>query len=409
MSLTKRFKFSASKINNLPPNPPESKSTELELSDTETIGLKCLVGKTGSKRFLLRYTSPITKRKSSIALARWPDLSIEAVRKKARNLKEQIADGIDPKLERDNHVIDVIPTVYEFFHQTYLPLAKKKKITWSDDVARFQHCSSIHNLPFDKLTANHLLKIQLTMGETENKRRNGTYAVATINRVIALMKTVCRLAYRMLDIVSVGDKVSLFPEDNVRTRYLTLDETRRLIDVARQYPCISSGCLIAMLFLTGCRSSELRLRRWSEFDYVKRTLFIPRTKNGSSHTVYLSDLMLEILQSIPRQKNNPYIFSGHKYARPISMSRRAFKLIKLEASIPNPDELVIHCARHTVGSLLVSNGVPLTQIQKQLNHKDLSSTQRYSKLSEDKQRETASYLSEMIMNDGAMHKPGLKR
>lgn len=407
MSLVKRFKFSASKINNLPSNPTESKSTELEISDTELIGLKCLVGKTGNKRFLLRYVSPVTRHKSSIALGRWPDLSIDIVRNKGRQYKEQIANGLDPKLERDNQVIDIIPTVREFFYQTYLPLAKKKKRTWNDDIARFQHCRSIHDLPFDKLTANHLLKIQLTLSETKNKHRQGVYAIATVNRVIALMKTVCKLGYRLLDVPSVGDKISLFAEDNVRTRILSLDETRRLVDVARNYHCTSSGCLIAMLFLTGCRFGEMQLRLWSELDYKNRTLFVPRTKNGTSHTIYLSDLMLEILQSIPRQKNNPYIFSGYKYARPISMPRRAFKFIKLEAGIPNPDELVCHSARHNMGSQLVSSGVPLTQIQKLLNHKDLSSTLRYSKLSEDKQRETASYLSNMITNNGVMNKSGV--
>jgi len=38
-----------------PSNPENSSSTELEVPDTEIIGLKCLPGKTGNKHFLLRY------------------------------------------------------------------------------------------------------------------------------------------------------------------------------------------------------------------------------------------------------------------------------------------------------------------------------------------------------------------
>lgn len=72
--MNKKFKFTISSLNNLPKNPASSKSTELEFTDTEVIGLKCLVGKTGNKRFLLRYVSPVTHKKASIALGRWPDI-----------------------------------------------------------------------------------------------------------------------------------------------------------------------------------------------------------------------------------------------------------------------------------------------------------------------------------------------
>ncbi|MCG7584958.1 site-specific integrase [Photobacterium sp. OFAV2-7] len=392
--MNKKFKFTPSSLNNLPKNPASSKSTELEFSDTEVIGLKCLVGKTGNKRFLLRYTSPVTRKKASIGLGRWPDIDLLTVRKKARKLKEQVVDGIDPRQERDKKLNNVMPTVSEFFHKVYLPLAKKRKRTWNDDEARFRHCHSIHNLPFDQLTANHLLKIQLDMSEA--KCRDGVYAVATVNRVIALMKTVCKLAFRLLDIPNVGDKVSLLPENNIRTRYLDLDETRRLVKAAREYHCPNTGGFIALLFLTGCRDSELRLRRWDELDLDKRILSIPRTKNGSSHVIYLSDLMVEIFRSIQRVTGNPYIFAGNKIGKPIYQPRYAFKVIKVRAGIENPDEVVFHTARHSVASNLISNGVELTAVQKLLNHRDISSTQRYAKLSEAKQRDTASYLSAMV-------------
>lgn len=53
--MSKQFKFSTAQLSSFPPNPPSSRSTETEYSDTEVTGLKCLVGKTGAKRFLLRY------------------------------------------------------------------------------------------------------------------------------------------------------------------------------------------------------------------------------------------------------------------------------------------------------------------------------------------------------------------
>ena len=86
--MNKKFKFTIPTLNNLPKNHATSKSTELEFTDTEVIGLKCLVGKTGNKRFLLRSISPVTRKKASIALGRWPDIDLPTVRKKARSYKQ---------------------------------------------------------------------------------------------------------------------------------------------------------------------------------------------------------------------------------------------------------------------------------------------------------------------------------
>lgn len=66
--MNKKFKFTTSSLSNLSRHSYSSKSTELEFSDTEVIGLRCLVGRTGNKRFLLRYTSPVTRKKASIGL-----------------------------------------------------------------------------------------------------------------------------------------------------------------------------------------------------------------------------------------------------------------------------------------------------------------------------------------------------
>ena len=390
--MQKKFRFTTAQLKNLPANPTDAAGSELEFTDTEVIGLKCLSGKTGSKRFLLRYQ--YKGRKKSIGIGRFPDIDLNTARKIARQHKADIAQGKDPKAERDT--ANAIPTVKAFFEDTYLPLAKKRKRTWNDDEARFLHCKPIFHIPFDQLTASHLLQIQLSMTEANHKGK--PYATATVNRVIALMKTICKLAYRLLDIPNVADKVSLLPENNTRTRYLSVEETKRFVEAARNYPKKTIGSFLALLFLLGCRDKELRHRKWDELDLARGTLTVPRTKNGSSHTLYLSDLMKEIISKISPTLGNPYIFSGNRKGKPIGQPRWAFRLIKEEAGIPNPEEVVFHTARHTVGSLLVSNGVPLTQIQKVLNHKDIASTQRYAKLSEGKQRETASYLSDWITN-----------
>jgi integrase len=389
--MNKRFKFTPTTLKALPANSSDSSSTELEFSDTEVVGLKCLSGKTDSKRFLLRYK--LKGRKFSIAIGRFPDVDLASARQVARKYKAMIANDINPKTEREAQIS--VPSISDFFWSTYLPLAKKRKTSWTDDVSRFTlHCGDIANIRYSDLTASHVLRIQIEMMESTHKHRN--YAPATCNRVTALLKTMGKLADRLLDIPNAAERVSLLPENNARTRYCDIDETRQLVAAARQYKCPSVGNFIALLFLMGCRLSELRLRQWDDVDLVHRTMMIPRTKNGTYHIIYLSNLMVDILSSIPRVYGNPYVFPGTKKGLPIAPPRLAFKLIKEQSGIPRPHEVVLHTARHSVASNLISHGVDISSVQKLLNHKSIESTLRYAKLSEGKQRETSDGLSALV-------------
>jgi len=99
--LSKRFKFTDKTIKALPHNPTHSTSTDVEYSDTQVIGLKCLVGKTGNKRFLFRYT--LNSRKQSIGLGSINDINVATARKIAQKHRVSLSEGTNPKADRDNH------------------------------------------------------------------------------------------------------------------------------------------------------------------------------------------------------------------------------------------------------------------------------------------------------------------
>ncbi|WP_060990009.1 tyrosine-type recombinase/integrase [Photobacterium leiognathi] len=90
------------------------------------------------------------------------------------------------------------------------------------------------------------------------------------------------------------------------------------------------------------------------------------------------------------------MFAGNIIGKPISRPQYAYEVIKQRANIKNPDEVVLHTARHSVASNLISNGADISAVQKLLNHRCIESTLRYAKLSEGKQRETSQRLSSLI-------------
>lgn len=70
--MSKSQRLTTTFLNNLKPNPANDKSTDYEVNLSAMkdcglpFGIRCLVGKSGGKRFLLRYTSPVTGKKASI-------------------------------------------------------------------------------------------------------------------------------------------------------------------------------------------------------------------------------------------------------------------------------------------------------------------------------------------------------
>ncbi|WP_165310219.1 integrase family protein [Vibrio ziniensis] len=403
--MSKSQRLTTTFLNNLKPNAKTAKSTDYEVNLSAMkdsglpIGVRCLVGKSGGKRFLLRYISPqIPGRKSAISLGRHPETDLVTLRKIAKEYRQKILEGIDPKLERDNQTAEKTMTLARFFDEVYLPLAKQKR-SWKDDAARFRLAKSIHHISIHDLTAADIIKVQMEMQNTVTIK--GTpYAPASINRVLALLKTINRQAYKLMDTPLIADKVSLLKEDNVRTGYLSEAQLKEFISHALNHEDKSIGAYLVLLFLTGARDKELRLRLKSDVNWEEKSLTIPHTKNGSSHIIYLSDYMLEILRSVPHVANNPYLFPGRKKGKPVGQPRHAFKAIKAKMGLPDiPGDkanLTLHSARHTVGSLLASQGVSLHDIAKQLNHADLSSTRRYSKLTVGRRREIGSRLSDMV-------------
>ncbi|MEZ9450458.1 tyrosine-type recombinase/integrase [Vibrio splendidus] len=393
--MKKQFYFTTATIKALKGNSAESKSSDIEYSDTGVIGLKVLVGRTGNRRFHLRYVSPVSQKKSSITIARWPDLSVEEARAKARKLKVQIADGIDPKIERDSRSAVVMPDVFTFFHETYLPWAKTRKKSWRDDETRFLRCKPIYKYQMDRLSTHAIMKLQSHLATETYKGK--PYSVATNNRVIALVKGFCSLSAKVFDLPNHATKVSLLPETGARERFLNIEETALLIKVARTYYCKVKGNLIAMLWLSGCRISELLERTWTDVSFEDRTLFIKTTKNKKSHQIYLSDLMLELLSELRdlKQPGNPYIFPSSREGTHISPPRKALKLILDRAGI-DPEGVVFHTARHSVASNLLNSGMDVTSVQRVLNHSDMSSTLIYRHFDKTALERGANALSDMV-------------
>jgi integrase len=391
-SLQKRFKFTDKAVKALPCNLRSSSSTELEFSDTQTIGLKCLVGKTGNKRFLFRYT--FNSKKQSLSIGSFNDINVATARKIAQKHRVSLSEGTNPKTERDSqHRL----TINEFFNQYYLPNIKKRKKTWTDDKYRYDVMIApiLGNILYKDLSTLAVQQLHLKLSETVNKQGN-CYAPATCNQALMILKSMTKSAIHL----SVVDEdvclpVKLFKLNNARTRFLNVHEVKRLIEACREYSNKTIAGYIALLALTGLRCSEVANIKVKDIDIKKRVVHIPMTKNGKPRSIYLTDLMLSFIARVPIKTDNPYLFAGRVKGKPLTTVRKTFIKLLHKAQI-DTQGVCLHTLRHSVASNLVSAGVSLRLVQEQLQHKSIISTQRYAKLTTESMRQTSETLSDLL-------------
>ena len=77
---------------------------------------------------------------------------------------------------------------------------------------------------------------------------------------------------------------------------------------------------LELLILTATRTGEVTKAKWEEFDLREQTWIIPaaRMKAGKEHRVPLSEHAMKILNALPREQDNPYVFIGTHQGAPLS-------------------------------------------------------------------------------------------
>ncbi len=146
-------------------------------------------------------------------------------------------------------------------------------------------------------------------------------------------------------------------------------------------------CLLEILYATGLRVSELVGLRLGQVKLDEGMLFI-KGKGGRERLVPLGAAALEILKEylaivnneiIKIKKAGDYLFASRGAMGHIT--RQAFaKELKLLAKKLNldADKISPHILRHAFASHLLENGADLRAVQQMLGHSDISTTQIYT-------------------------------
>ena len=160
----------------------------------------------------------------------------------------------------------------------------------------------------------------------------------------------------------------------LRERFLTVHETRHLGAALSAREAVSPvpALAVRLLLLTGCRQSEIRGLRWS--DYREGHLFLRDSKVGP-RTVWLSSPARALLDRLPRTAH--WAFPASNGAGPLSAGTldRFWRTLREEAGLP---DLRLHDLRHSFASFALRQGESVLTIGRLLGHRDPTTTLRYT-------------------------------
>jgi integrase len=151
-----------------------------------------------------------------------------------------------------------------------------------------------------------------------------------------------------------------------RTRTLSDQELARIWGAADGNDEFSP--IVRLLILLPCRRSEIGSAEWNQFDFDACTFTVPasKAKNGQAVKYVLTDMMLEVIRSIPRRERRDLLF-GRKNPTGFLAWDRAKKALDEKLKITEPWNL--HDLRRTLATRLSDLGTPPHVIAELLNHK----------------------------------------
>jgi integrase len=101
----------------------------------------------------------------------------------------------------------------------------------------------------------------------------------------------------------------------IRDYMLTLNQLGAYMNEVNKISNSLAKYALELIVLNGARKKEIVALKWEYIDLENRTYTLPRTKNGSRHTVYLADRSIQILQELKQlDPDTEYAFPSDKSA-----------------------------------------------------------------------------------------------
>lgn len=279
-------------------------------------------------------------------------------------------------LEKDIKSISVGSLV-----KKYNDYSQRNKKSWTTDVSRgklieqyFGSSYIISKLKPEKIETfkEHLLKANKTKATVNRylEQLSSMFSMAVDNGY--LKENPCR-------------KVKKFPTQNYTVRYLTKDEEQRLYEYLPPY----LKPIVTVALKTGLRKSNILQLRWEQIDFKLKCITVPENKGNKFIVLPLIEPLYSMFKELAEDDCEGYVFKNPDTGLPYQDIKKSWNTALEAAGISN---FRFHDLRHTVGTRLAEQNIPVNVIKDILAHSDVRTTMRYVHLTENSKANALSIL-----------------
>jgi integrase len=168
-----------------------------------------------------------------------------------------------------------------------------------------------------------------------------------------------------------------------RRQFLTFEEVQALYNTPCREPVLKNASLFSCL--TGLRFSDILALQWENFETYSDGGLCIRLRTKKTNAEVLNPISQEAYE-LCEKKSTGLVFKGLKK----SMLQNILPEWLNDAGINK--HITFHSFRHTFATLLVSNGSEIYTVSKMLTHKNVSTTQIYADLIDEKKRQAAEMI-----------------
>lgn len=259
---------------------------------------------------------------------------------------------------------------------------------WCSAIIHFENFLSGREVSFKDITVTLIEDYKEYLLKAKNRRDTGnTLARNTAISYHNKLKTTLKRAYKEGKLrTDINARISSVKEQESQRNFLTLKEVKKLFAT----PCSKSIVFRISMFstLTGLRYSDIAKLIWEEVQFIEddgHYIRFKQKKTEGLQTMPISDEAFEILGE--RTNDNDKVFAGLKKWD----VDRVLPLWVTQAGITK--HITFHCFRHTYATLQIFSGTDIFTVSKMLGHKNVKTTQIYTKIIDEKKREASLRIS----------------
>lgn len=372
----------------------ELRDKPYDIWDTDVKGLIVTIFPSGRKTFSFRYYDD-NKKKQKIKIGIFGNITCEVAREKAKKIAGDLAHDIDPKKAKQKQENDekqplIARDFFELFIEKYIMQKYKPTTIYRSNIQIRKHIIPF----FNKKCIGKISKADIIVFI-----ESLSHLQTTANSCFAFLS----VAFNQAELWGYREEnsnpcrgVKKYPE-NLKERFLRNEELVKFEQILLEHRYVSKSspytlAALWMLLYTGCRENEVLTLQWKDVHLEDGYIYLPNSKVGV-RAIPLNNKAKNILSSLQKQENNPYVFCGNIPGQHLKETKTTWRKVRELADI---SDVRLHDLRHSFASFALKKGVDLYTVSKLLGHKNIKTTTRYAHLELDHLKKATNKVAEIF-------------